>query len=127
MHILGMLLHRQVDVHADRVATFLGKPAEQAGRAREQRESAQEPDRQPEVGEGRAAGAGPVERQSPAKDLGMDPADGLEQLQVRPAQSRIVRDCDQNGGVGIGDLVDGMTKARNEAALGAGRPDGRQG
>ena len=47
----------EVGVHADRTATLLGELAEQPGRTGEQGEAAQQLDRQPEVGERRAADA----------------------------------------------------------------------
>ena len=70
----------------------------------------------PEVGEGGAAGAGAVERQRPAEHLRVDPADRLEQAQVRAAQPLLVGDRDEGRGAGVGDLVHGMAEAGDEPA-----------
>ena len=82
------MLDRLVDVHAQRAAPFLGQLTEQARRPGQQREPAQQVGGQPEVGQGRAAGARPVQRQRAPEDLRVDPADRLEQAQVRAAVRR---------------------------------------
>ena len=87
----GVAVDVQVDVHAERAAALLGELAEQAGRPGQQGEAAQQLDRQAEVGERGAADAGAVERQGPAEHLRVDPADRLEQPQVRAAQALLAR------------------------------------
>ena len=83
----------EVDVHADRAAPLLGELAEQAGGPGEQREPAQHLDREAEVGQGRTAHAGAVERQAPAEHLLVHPADRLEEPQVRAAQALLLGDA----------------------------------
>ena len=80
-----------VDIHADRPALLLGQLSQQAGRAGEQGGAAQQVDRQPEVGKGGATYSGAVQRQPAAQDLIMDPADRLEQPQVRAAEALLAR------------------------------------
>ena len=95
----GVAVDGQVDVHADRAAALLGELAEQAGRAGQQREAAQQLDRQAEVGQRGAADAGAVERQRPAEHLLVHPADRLEQPQVRAAQALLLGDARSARGV----------------------------
>ena len=86
----------QVGVHADRAAALLGDLAEQPGGPGQQREAAQQLDRQAEVGQRGAADTGAVERQPAAEHLLVDAADRLEQPQVRPAQALLLGDPDQH-------------------------------
>ena len=111
-----------VDLHADRAASFLGELAEQPGRAGQQGEAAQQLDRQAEVGQRRAADPGAVERQPAAEHLLVDPADGLEQGQVRPAQALLGRRSDQDRGPRVALLVHRMAEPGNEAPGRPGRP-----
>ena len=68
--VAGVAVHGAVDLQAEAGAALLGELAEQPGGAGQQREAAQQLDRQAEVGEGRAADAGAVERQRAAEDRG---------------------------------------------------------
>ena len=70
--------------------------AEQAGGASEQGEPAQQLDQQAEVGERGTADACAVERQPAAEDLRVDPADRLEEPQVRSAQALLLGDPEQH-------------------------------
>src|SRR5215831_7576391 len=78
---------RQVDLVRDGRALLLGQLTEQPRGPGEQRETAQQLQRQAEVGEHGAAGARAVQRQRPAQNLRVDPADRLEQPQVRAVQA----------------------------------------
>ena len=69
---------------ADRVAQLLGELPDQPGGAGQQREAAQQLQRQAEVGQRGAADAGAVERQRLPEHLRVHPADRGEQRQVRP-------------------------------------------
>jgi len=109
-----------VDVVRDRHPLLLRELAEQARGPGEQREAAQHSERQAEVGEDRAAHTSTVERQRPAEDLRVDPADRLEQLQVRAAHALFRGDLDQPGGAWIADLVHRVADARDELLRGAG-------
>src|SRR5580704_19778356 len=80
-YVLGISVHVHVDVVRDRHPLLLRQLAEEPGRPREQRETAQQGERQAEVGEDRAAHPGAVERQGPAEYLRVDAADRLEQAQ----------------------------------------------
>ena len=111
------MLDRLVDVHAERPAPFLGQVAEQARRAGQQREPAQQVGGQAEVGQGRAAGARSVQRQSAPEDLRVDPADRLEQAQVRAAGALLLGDADQHRGARVGDLVHRVPEAGDEPVL----------
>src|SRR5580698_6333923 len=84
-YINSVAVDVHVDVVRDRRALLLGQLAEESRGAGEQGEAAQQLERQAEVGEHGAAGARAVERQRPAEDLRMDPANRLEQSQVRAA------------------------------------------
>jgi hypothetical protein len=57
----------------------------------------------------------------------VDPADGLEQPQVRSAQSLLLGDLDQPGGAGVADLVHRVPETGDELPLGLGPGDGGEG
>src|ERR1019366_7756616 len=124
--VVSVAVDREVYVHADRLALLLGQVTQQASRPGEQREPAQQVDGEAEVGQGRAAGARAVERQGAAEDLRVDPADRLEQLQVRAAQSLLLGDPDQHRGPRVGDLVHRVAQAGDEQATRTGLPYRRQ-
>ncbi len=86
----------------------------QPGRPGQQREAAQHGQRQAEVGEHRAADAGPVERQRPAEHLRVDPADRLEQPQVRATHALFGGDLDQPRRARVADLVHRVSDAGDE-------------
>src|SRR5215470_18381959 len=94
----GVAVDRQVHVHTERAAHLLGKLTEQASGPGQQREPAQQFRWQAEVGEGGAAGPCPVERQRTAEHLWVDPADRLEQAQVRAKDALLRRDLEQRPG-----------------------------
>ena len=104
---------------ADRVAQLLGELADQPGGAGEQGEAAQQLQRQPEVGQRRAADAGAVERQRPAEHLRVHAADRGEQRQVRAGQAFLGGDPDQPRRARVAVLVHVVAEARDERA---GRP-----
>src|SRR5918993_1161905 len=66
---------------------ILGRPTEQAGGPGQQGEAAQQLNRQAEIGQRSTADASPVQGQTAAQNLIMNPPDRLEQPQVRPAQA----------------------------------------
>ena len=122
--VVGVAVDGEVDVHADRAAALLGELPEQAGRAGEQGEPAQQLDRQAQVGERGAAYPGAVERQPAAEHLLVDPADRLEQSQVRPAQPLLLGDPQQDRRPRVLDLVDRVAETGHEPP-GLARPGHR--
>src|SRR5580693_8782683 len=107
-----------VDVHVDvvryRHALLLGQLAEESRGAGEQGEAAQQLERQAEVGEHGAAGTRAVERQRPAEDLRVDPANRLEQSQVRAAEPLFFCDLDEHRSARVADLVHRVAEAGDE-------------
>ena len=89
--VRGVAVDGQVDVHADRPAPLLGELAEQPGGAGQQREPAQQLDRQAEVGQRRAADPGAVERQpcgrAPARGPGRSPRTAAGAARAGPPRS----------------------------------------
>ncbi len=77
---------------------------------------------QPEVGQGRAAGARAVQRQGAAEYLRVNPADRLEQAQVRTVGAFLLGDADQRRGARVGDLVHRMPETGDQPPLLAGPP-----
>ena len=116
-----------VNVVRDRHPLLLRELAEQARGPGEQREAAQHGERQPEVGEHRAAHARAVERQRPAKDLRVHPTDRFEQLQVWAAHAFFRGDLDQPGGARVADLVHRVADAWDELLRSTRLLDGVQG
>jgi hypothetical protein len=116
-----------VDVVRDRRALLLGELAEEPASACEQREPAQQAERQGEVGEHGAADARPVERQRPAEYLRVHPADRLEQPQVRAARALLGRDLDEPWRARVADLVHRVAEAGHELARCAGLRHGIKG
>ena len=116
----GVAVNGEVGLHADRPPALLGELPEQPGRAGQEREAPEQLDRQPQVGQGRAADPGAVERQPPAQHLLVDPADRLEQPQVRTAQPLLLGDADQHRRPGVADLVDRVPEPGHEPPGGAG-------
>ena len=115
-HVDRVAVDGEVGVHADRASALLGDLAEQPGRPGQQGEPAEQLDRQPEVGQGRAADAGAVEGQPAAEHLLVRAADGLEQPQVRAAQALLLGDPDEHGGPGVLDLVHRVAETRDVPA-----------
>ena len=113
-YVVGAAVDGEVDVHADRAATLLGQLSEQSGRPSEEGEPAQQLDRQAEVGEGGAAYPRAVEREPAAEHLLVDPADRLEQAQVRPAQPLLLGDPQQDRRTRVLDLVDRVAETGDE-------------
>jgi hypothetical protein len=116
-----------VNVVRDRHPLLLGELAEQARGPGQQREAAQHGERQAEVGEHRAAHARAVERQRPAEDLRVHPADRLEQPQVRAAHALFRGDLNQPRGARVADLVHRVPEAGDEFLRGTGLLDRVQG
>ena len=83
-HRAVVQVHRQEDLVRDGVAQLLGELPDQPGRPGEQREPAQQRQRQAEVGQRRAAHAGPVERQRLPEHLRVHPPDRGEQRRCGP-------------------------------------------
>src|SRR5215218_1185669 len=104
-------IDRAVDVHADRSPALLGQLTEQTGGSGQQREAAQQLNRQAEIGQRRTADTSPVQGQPTAQNLIMDPPDRLEQPQVRPAQALLVRNLDQDRRPRVLCLVHRMAQA----------------
>src|SRR5687768_15363591 len=93
------------DVVRDRVAQLLRELPDQAGRAGQQREAAQELQRQVQVRERGTAHAGTVERQGFPEHPGVHPPDRGEQRQVRPEQVLLARDLEEAWGAWVTVLV----------------------
>jgi hypothetical protein len=124
--VVGVLLNRQVHVHADRSSQFLGQVAQQPGGPGQQGEPAQELGRQAQICERGTARTGAVKRQRAAKDLRVYPADRLEQAQMRPAQPLLVCDRQQRWRARVGDLVHRVPEPWDEAAGFACAPHGTE-
>ena len=111
---VGVSVHVHVDVVRDRHPLLLGDLPKEPGGPGQQREPAQQAERQAEVGEDRAAHPGAVQRQRPAEHLRVDPADRLEQAQVRAAHPLFGGDLDQPRGARVADLVHWVAQAGDE-------------
>src|SRR4051794_29512310 len=107
-----------VDLHADRSAQLLGEVAEQPCGPGEQSEPPQQLRGQTQVGECRATDTGAVQRQGPAEDLRVHATDGREQLEVRAADPRFVRDAVDDGRPRVAGLVHRVTETGHEPAGG---------
>src|SRR5262249_17748827 len=91
---------------------------------REQRHTAQQLRRQPQVRERRATYAGTVERELAAEYLSVHTADGLEEPQVRPPQPLLLGDGDDHRGTWIAQFVHRMPQSGDKTPSGVLRLDG---
>ena len=102
------------DVVGDRVPQLLGQLADQPRGPGQQREAAQQLQRQVEVGERGAADAGAVERQRLPEHLRVHPADRLEQREVRTELPLLAGDLEQPRRARVAVLVHVVAQAGDE-------------